>query len=138
MDRKNGLLICWAFVVLRGLAYVALVALPAMANPVPRWSERPYAVTTGTSWPMSMRHQADVTSGGDKLMHVRDAFGRPFTCLLPAPGAEVERSHLGDEGFEAAWVLMDRLNGTCTELKVGWWTYELCHGVRIRQYHKVR
>ena len=72
-----------------------------------------------------------------RVMLITDWRGVQHQCDLgasEAPGPSAETQDL-----ESAWQLLDRdANATCSTLGLGWFTLELCHGERLRQYHKVR
>lgn len=51
---------------------------------------------------------------------------------MSEPGAEEERTAITN-----GLALLSPLRGTCISHTSGWWTFEYCHGKRVRQYHQV-
>jgi hypothetical protein len=99
--------------------------------------EPQYVVTLGSAWPTGSQ-QAEVEDASiGKTLHMRDSSGTPFLCSLQEAG-ENARAHDDAASPSSAWDLLDSLNGTCILWRSGWWTHELCHGRRVRQYHEVR
>ena len=96
---------------------------------------------------------------------MRDSQGRAFTCELPPqprpgpdapeagaaaaapapssattpppPPTTTQGEGLGDAGAALpTWEsILEPLRTTCVKKKTGWWTYEVCHGDEVRQYH---
>ena len=100
--------------------------------------ETQYVVTT--RWPSSKptaNVEAQESSSGRK-MAMMDASGTSYTCQLPA-ARQHEPAESSTDILQSAWQLLDTaLAQTCIRKRLGWWTYELCHKERLRQFHEVR
>ena len=99
--------------------------------------ETQYIVTTSKAWPKGITPRDDEQVNSADVVRMKDSEGRPFVCYLPT-----EEDQLGGPDDKAepgsAWDLLADANNTCTLWRSGWWMHELCHGRRLRQYHKVR
>jgi hypothetical protein len=53
-----------------------------------------------------------------------------------SPGEETDTG-LTDEAKKEEQVhrVLDKLNGICTQVHKGWWSYEWCHGAKVTQFH---
>lgn len=87
-------------------------------------------------------------SGGissDRLTTYRDGEGQDFFCLQPpATAAEAQSDNLAlytdevtPEPATIVQELMEGIAGDCVRQKEGWWIFEVCVGIHVRQYHTV-
>lgn len=79
-------------------------------------------------------------SASERLTTYRDAEGQDFTCMLPASAPDGAFHEEQRELFksESAEDLLKTISGDCVRQKEGWWVFEVCVGIRVRQYHTVR
>ena len=85
-----------------------------------------------------MPEGADIRASHGEAMQMRDAFGQTFTCYLPDDPVGSADSASNTSSLQLADADVAALAGTCHEMRIGWWTYQLCHGKHMRHYHTVR
>jgi Glucosidase II beta subunit-like protein len=71
------------------------------------------------------------------LSAFKDARGTDYTCMLPDDSDDGDNDGVAlDE--QAVLAALGGLVGTCIRKREGWWTFEVCIGEQVRQYHTVR
>ncbi|CAG9463827.1 unnamed protein product [Pedinophyceae sp. YPF-701] len=79
-----------------------------------------------------------------RVIPVRDPMGPWFDCEVPLDdagehgGADGQTGHSSprDRSTAGATAALQPLVGNCLHRTEGWWTYEVCHGQHVAQYHE--
>ncbi|KAK9795963.1 hypothetical protein WJX73_009024 [Symbiochloris irregularis] len=84
----------------------------------------------------SKLHEATKAEEG-RLRVLKDARGRTFNCYLPVPDEKAlsDGKEKAEEEQTAAQLLAP-LKTTCLFRQEDWWTYEICPGQHVRQFHQ--
>lgn len=72
------------------------------------------------------------------VLHMTSKFGQQYQCLLPQLEEKEEypdKDSSSDESTDIKDLLKPLENGPCLLKTKDWWTYELCFGRYIKQYH---
>lgn len=72
------------------------------------------------------------------VLHMTSKFGQQYQCLLPQLEEKEEyadKDSSADESTDIKDLLKPLENGPCLLKTKDWWTYELCFGHYIKQYH---
>ena len=151
----------WLAVAL-ALSYVACSAHAGVSKPEPIVAKEfsfsdelndAFVVALGSNVaavPLSAGEHAALAGDDPSAVMMTAHDGRRYFCALPKPrgtgaaddetGADASATNASaaDEGDAEATVedVLKPLEGRCFYRIEGWWTYELCHMKKIRQYHQ--
>lgn len=77
----------------------------------------------------------DQDAGGNTI-HITSKHGQKYQCVLPILHVDEENDHSRNITTDQIRILLEPFNGTCSYLHDGWWTYEVCFGRNVSQYHE--
>lgn len=81
----------------------------------------------------------DLPDGGSESMFVTTSRNEKYKCLLPTVKEKSKDSDVWYEGPNALEVLAPLFSqSSCSYRLESYWTYEVCHGQYVRQYHEDR
>mmetsp|Transcript_23876 Transcript_23876/g.73077 ORF Transcript_23876/g.73077 Transcript_23876/m.73077 type:complete len:397 (-) Transcript_23876:234-1424(-) len=94
------------------------------------------AAAAAEEWEYYCLHGASALAALDRTtpFHALPSPGRPQPPAQPGDRT-APPAHGGEQAFVEVAERMRGLTGTCYFMRAGYWTYEVCPGKRIRQYH---
>ena len=110
----------------------------ALAVPLSNvFHDRRYVVNLNNLGTQLTTADGSAESEAENSLDLATSNGGHVRCRLPGLDEDPAPTFT-DSAITAAWKYIEALDGTCTRRIIGWWTYELCHAVRMRQFHEVR
>ncbi|XP_064623372.1 endoplasmic reticulum lectin 1-like isoform X2 [Lineus longissimus] len=115
------------------------IFLTCAANYDPRGDDILFHVNWPGPGSMSPEFQFDdPTSGSENIMEMMTPDNERYRCFLPKHAKGKSEQGISDYSGPGAMDLIDPLFSlsSCSYRIESYWTYELCHGKHLRQYHE--
>lgn len=72
----------------------------------------------------------------ENTLNIASKYGQQYQCVLPVLHVKGEEYHSYNIAKDEINDLLEPFNSTCLYLFNGWWTYKVCFGKSVYQYHE--